>query len=113
MGAWSLWDGWQAPLCCGARQGPAAVCEVAQCSWGCTGPALNRWCLRGPGLQIFCWMIRIILTFQVSQAQRGCLHTRQVAWDKNTHLSLPKLLQADSGGHGLWNRFPLGFQGAP
>lgn len=48
--AWSLWDGWQVscPVAlqgvghCGAQEGPAAACGVAQCCWGHTGPALIR-----------------------------------------------------------------------
>lgn len=48
MSAWLLWDGQQLshPIvqgvrCCGAQQGPAAACGVAQCHWGHTGLAPN------------------------------------------------------------------------
>lgn len=35
-------------------------------------------------------------------------HAHCVIWNKNTHLSL---LCTGSGGGGLWDGFPLGFQG--
>lgn len=68
-------------------------------------PQTESWeqalCLPRPGLQILFWMIWISLEFQPSQAERDCLHTHHMDYYKNTHLSLPKVPRADSGGHGL------------
>lgn len=113
MSAWLLWDGQQLSHSimqgvrrCGAQQGPAAACGVAQCHQGHTGLAPNRelgasMVHHRAGLQTLCWMMGISLEFQPSQTQKDCLHTHHMDYYKNTHLSLPKVPRADSGGHGL------------